>query len=417
MASTKNFGKSSSTQEEDGDDHLPLPGPIIDPRTWLLKADQAGPVPMRNTLRDATPDFARDLASMDVDNWPDAVWLPKLGAKWSMNGGHAAASSQFAHLLFLKCLRYQGRNAAAQRISAQDEGRYTGPEDIGAFDLPSPQHGYNGVDYRDAACGLGPEAVVYGTHYGTADNRIRLINPKMARGGGWQLFDKGKGVPIGGYASGASSIRRKGFFLGDTRVGADYFCPFDRSAVKRVPCVVPQWFNGKMLVDEARGLRIGINGFFSGPDGNPPNYRQFYLLVADLMDDTVPVVRIDITGWEKDDRLWRDPVGKPTLEPDRMGFTGTGLGTGLVGLRKSIDGGLFVRIRWNDPRNWRKGASVEPWEPKLVGLQSLPTPVNDVYGSLCIGRLLEEQGVADVIALYDHSADAPAVHAVLPKIE
>ena len=416
--SPTDFGKASSTAEEDGDDHIPLPGPLVDPRTWVLKTNQAGPVPMKNTMRQAAPDWGRDLASMAVDNWPDAVWLPQLGCKWMIGGGHSANSAGFSLQTFLSCLMYQSRNAYPHRIAATEEDAFTGPDDVGPFDIPSPPHGYNGYDIRDAACGCGPEAVVAGTKYGTSDNRIMLVNPKMKQGGGWYLFEKGKGVPLGGYASGASSIRRKGYFIGDTRTGADFFCPFDGGPRKQVPSVIPQWFNGKMLVDEQRGLRIGINGFFSGPDGNPPNYRKFFMVVADLMDDSVPLVTMEITGWESDDRIWHRPDGSLSLEPDRMGFTGAGLGVGMVGLRRSTNGGgLFVRIRWNDPKDWRKGAHVETWEPTLVGITSLPMPVNDVYGSLCIGRFLKDQGVDDVLAVYDYSADAPAIHAVLPQVE
>lgn len=382
-------GSAGYTIEETGDDHIALPGLVIDPRTWAPAMKQGKSLPMRNTLLASLPSWYQDIANSVINNWPGFAWLKSLQGLWGSNGGHQVMEANYAVMLFPKCLMWQARNYAQKAISIADAeaGLDTGPDDIGAGDLPDAMHGYGGILSRDGDLDVGPEAVVYATNYrnDASTNDIHMINPKVLNGGGWAMYAKGRGIPIGNYAQAAVSRKRKGFFIGDSRDGRMFFCPFDPKLMwSQVNSVIPQWSNGTMLVDDDREIIIGICGAVDPYyDGVSPNHMQKLatgVLVRNLFDDAGAITTLAL------DVSTNPIVGLNTdgvtaeFEPDRCGIK-YAPGCGFFGVKKTSAGGHYVHFAWKNPTSWQAGLTpVSIWD---VGVD-VPIPSNDVYGSLSV---------------------------------
>ena len=420
------YGSSSKTTEEvDGALAMPIPGTPVDPKTWVPAEGQVTVAPMKNTIRQALPDYLQQYASEITVEWPGAVWLPILNAICQGNSGHHPGGYNLQAFVyaFLATLTYEARNYTR---TLHNEPEWTGaPDQFGPDEGPEDEaevfHNYNGDTFRPGDIGCGPEAVVladFWTAVAPEKNPIVLMNPRLQHGGQWQLLDDANAVPIGNYAVAEVSRKLKGIFLADGEAGAQWhltFIGFDGKVdASTYPQVCGQWAAPTMTIDEDRDLVIGIN--FS-VDPYHDNAKTFTLSFF-KQDDPSKVGAIPVTI--------SDPKilgAAGTVEPNRLGFRWLRK-KGLVGYKQYDDGTAgYVRIRLIGG-DWPTDAVLEPVPMSILSTNgnpfttTLPSLQNHAFGSnIALNNPFPDAMPGQALMFLNTGPDTPPLIANLPTIE
>ncbi len=341
---------------------------------WVLPEGRFGPIPFRNTIREALPAFLKPHAQNVTEIWPGAAYIRNTHEIAQANGGHMAVNMGAVVYANLDTLTYQARNKAPAEKAEQAMPGDGTPDEHGIL---KTMHGYNGYVYRDARWGFGPDLLVTWTFYGSGPhyNPIGYYDVAKEFGGGDTFYKGARNryfYTVGGYGVAVAVDFMKGFFFGD-KVVSPYQTNADGSLAERFAFVkgdgsppdtswqnpVDQYGSTCLTVVEDRKLLVGVT-------------KTPYLRILDLDPKSATFNKLATVAIDPPADLSQAEYG--AMEPDRAGFTWLA-GKGIVGLHKLSTGetiGLQIRLGTRP--------MVDRATMKIV-FRKVPSLVNGVFGS------------------------------------